>query len=198
MLRNIPFRLQLVLIASIALVVFVGGAAQGADNSPAGVVNLAGRSIDPFQEAKGKVAVLVFVRTDCPISNRYAPEIKRLSAAHRGKAEFFLVYVDKKESAGAIRRHEREYRYELPALRDLQHSLVKLSHAQITPEVAVFDANRRLIYHGRIDNLYENFSHTRKSASTHELDEAIGAAIAGRTHAAGTVPAVGCYISDVE
>ena len=198
MVRNIPFRLQLVLIASMPLAVFVGGIAQGTGNSPAGVVNLAGKSIDPFQEAKPKVVVLVFVRADCPISNRYAPEIQRLSAAYRGKAEFFLVYVDKKESADAIRRHNREYRYELPALRDLQHSLVKLSGAQITPEVAVFGASRRLLYHGRIDNLYEDFSHTRKSASTHELDEAIRAAIAGRTPAAGTVPAVGCYISDVE
>ena len=167
-------------------------------NSPAGVVDLAGKAIDPFQEARGKVTVLIFVRTDCPISNRYAPEIQRLSAEHRSKAEFFLVYVDKKESAETIRKHDREYNYQLAALRDLQHALVKLSFAQITPEAAVFDAGRRLIYHGRIDNLYEDFGHARNSASTHELDDAIRAVIAGKPAAAASVPAVGCYISDVE
>jgi len=198
MVRNIPFRFEIVLIASMAFAPFVGDTAQGNDNSPAGVVNLAGKPVDPFQQAKGKIVVLVFVRTDCPIANRYAPEIQRFSAAYRGKAEFFLVYVDKKESADAIRRHDREYNYDLPALRDLQHLLVKLSLAQITPEAAVFDAHRRLVYHGRIDNLYEDFGHTRKSASTHELDEAIRAAVAGKAPAVGAVPAVGCYISDVE
>jgi hypothetical protein len=39
--------------------------------------------------------VLVFVRTDCPISNRYAPELRRLQDrfAPRGMA-FWLVYPD--------------------------------------------------------------------------------------------------------
>ncbi len=36
--------------------------------------------------------VLVFTTTDCPISNRYAPEIKRLTAKFAGKARFVLVY----------------------------------------------------------------------------------------------------------
>ena len=38
------------------------------------------------------LTVLVFTTTDCPISNRYAPEIKRLSETFSGKARFVLVY----------------------------------------------------------------------------------------------------------
>jgi thiol-disulfide isomerase/thioredoxin len=186
------------LIVTIGLTAFVGGARARKSNSAAGVVNLDGSPIDPFQQARGKVTVLIFVRTNCPIANRYAPEIRRLSAQHRGAAEFFLVYVDKKESIEAIRNHDREYKYGLPAVRDLQHSLVKLSQAQITPEAAVFDAARHLVYHGRIDNLYEDFSHARIAASTHELDQAIRAALAGQPAAAVSVPAVGCYIADLE
>jgi len=161
-------------------------------------VDLAGNPLDPLTAAAGKVAVLIFVRTDCPISNRYAPTIQRLSAQYTGKALFYLVYPSRAESAEMIRKHEHDFGYTLPALRDTQHSLVKLSRALITPEAAVFDASHRLIYHGRIDDLYQDFSRARSAPTTHELDDAIRAAISGHAIPADSAPAVGCYISDLE
>ena len=160
--------------------------------------DLEGKPADPFRAAQGKVVVLIFVRTDCPVSNRYAPTIQQLSAQDADKAVFFLVYPSKRETADSIRKHDLDFGYTLAALRDPQHILVKQSQAQITPEAAVFDANRRLVYHGRIDNLYEDFGHTRKTATTHELANAISAAVAGRTLNGNATPAVGCYISDLE
>jgi hypothetical protein len=169
-----------------------------ANNSPGFAIDLAGKPFDPFRAARGKVMVLLFVRTDCPISNRYAPTIQQLSARNSDKTTFFLVYPSKKETADSIRRHEREFGYTLAALLDPHHILVKQSQAQITPEAAVFDSNRRLVYHGRIDNLYEDFGHARKSATTHELANAIEVAVAGKMPSAKATPAVGCYISDLE
>ena len=160
--------------------------------------DLSGTPVDPLKAAPGKVVVLLFVRTDCPISNRYAPTIQKLSAQYAGKAAFWLVYPDKAESPEAIRKHEQDFGYKLSALRDVRHALVKESRAQITPEAAVFDVNRRLVYHGRIDNLYEDFGRARTAATTHELDDAIVAAINGKTLAVDNAPAVGCYISDLE
>lgn len=160
--------------------------------------DLAGNPADPVKSASGKVVVLVFVRTDCPVSNRYAPTIQRLSAAHAGKAAFWLVYPSKSESAEVIRKHEQEYGYKIPALRDPQHVLVKESQVQITPEVAVFDANRHLVYHGRIDNLYEDIGRARSAATTHELEDAISAALGGKSLSPDATHAVGCYISDLE
>src|SRR5580693_2305080 len=125
--------------------------------------DLAGNSVAPLKAANGKVVVLVFVRTDCPVSNRYAPTIQRLSEAHTGKAVFWLVYPAKSESAEAIRKHDLEYAYKIPALRDPQRVLVKQSQVQITPEVAVFGVDRRLVYHGRIDNLYEDVGRARNT-----------------------------------
>jgi thiol-disulfide isomerase/thioredoxin len=160
--------------------------------------DLAGNPVDPLKSAGGKVVVLVFVRTDCPVSNRYAPLIQKLSAEHAGKAAFWLVYPSKSESAEAIRKHEQEYGYKIPALRDPQHVLVKKSQVQITPEVAVFDAGKRLVYHGRIDNLYEDIGRARSAATTHELEDAIFAALSGKSLALDAIHAVGCYISDLE
>lgn len=160
--------------------------------------DLAGNTVNPFQLSKQKVVVFIFVRTDCPIANRYAPTIEQLSKIYAQKAAFWLVYPDRKESAEAIRKHDEEFGYKIPVLRDSQLSLVRLSHAQITPEVAVFDSNRQLLYHGRIDNLYEDFAHSRKAATTHEMKDAIEAAIQGKPLPQASTPAVGCYISDLE
>jgi hypothetical protein len=161
-------------------------------------VDLSGTPVDPLEAVPGKVVVLIFVRTDCPISNRYAPTIQHLSAKHAGKASFWLVYPDRTESPEAIRKHQRDFGYRLRALRDTHYTLVKESRAQITPEAAVFDAKHRLVYHGRIDNLYEDFGRARTAATTHELDDAILAAISGKTLASDSVSAIGCYISDLE
>jgi len=162
------------------------------------VVNLAGAAVDPLQSASGKITVLIFVRTDCPISNRYAPTIKRLAAAYADKVSFWLIYPARNETADMIRKHERDFGFKIPAARDLQHSLAKKSHAAITPEAAVFDANHRLIYHGRIDDLYEDFGRARRAPTTHELEDAIHAALSGKSPLTDAVPAVGCYISDLE
>jgi hypothetical protein len=148
-------------------------------------VDLDGAVVDPLKMSAGKVVVLIFVRVDCPISNR-------------GRVAFWLVYPDRSESAEQIRRHEKEFGYSLPALRDVQRSLVSESHAQTTPEAAVFDANRKLVYHGRIDNLFEDFGRARPAATTHELEDAIRAAMDGKEVANAAVPGVGCYISDLK
>jgi Redoxin len=164
----------------------------------ASAVDLTGNPVDPLQSSPGKVVVLVFVRTDCPVSNRYAPTVQRLSAQHLDRATFWLVYPGKAESREMIRKHEQDFGYKLPALRDPQHTLVKQGHVQVTPEVAVFDVHRHLIYHGRIDNLYEDFGRARSAPTTHELDDALQAAIHGKALPADAIPAVGCYISDLE
>src|SRR6267142_1522798 len=183
------FLVALVLLYKVLLV---------STNSQGLPIDLAGKPFDPFRAAHGKVVVLIFVRTDCPISNRYAPMIQQLGTGRVDRATFFLVYPSRKETAEAIRRHLKEFGYTLAAIRDPQHILVKQSAAQITPEAAVFNANGQLVYHGRIDNLYEDFGHTRKRATTHELADAIEAATAGKSLSASATPAVGCYISDLE
>ncbi|HEX3446406.1 MAG TPA: redoxin domain-containing protein [Chthoniobacterales bacterium] len=185
-------RLLLVVIGAASLASFASRCGESS------AFDLAGNPIDPLKLAAGKIVVLVFVRTDCPVSNRYAPTIQRLSAEHTGTARFWLVYPSKSESAEAIRKHEQEYGYKISALRDPQHVLVRESHVEITPEAAVFDASRHLVYHGRIDNLYEDIGRARSAPTTHELEDAMVAALAGKSLSADAIHGVGCYISDLE
>ena len=160
-------------------------------------VDLSGKAVNPLTKAAGKPLVLVYTRSDCPISNRYAPTVKALSQRYDGKALFMLVYPDKDETAANIKKHQQAYGYQLTPLRDPQHELVKLGKVQIAPEVAVFNGKGELVYHGRIDNWYEDFGRARPAPTTHELDEAVQAALEG-TPAPASVGGVGCYISDLQ
>lgn len=152
---------------------------------------------DPWTRIPGKVVVLIFVRTDCPIANRYAPEISRLQAAHATDAAFWLVYPDKRETAAAIRKHDLEYHLTLPVLRDPRRALAKRAQVSATPEAAVFDVRGQLVYHGRIDNWFEDFGRARPAPTTHELADAIVAAVSGHPATLPSAPAVGCFLSDL-
>ena len=161
-------------------------------------LDLGGAPKDPLKEASGKVVVLVFVRTDCPISNRYAPLVQEMSVKYGREAAFWLVFPDKNELPESIRSYLQEFNYKLPALRDPEHALVKKSGAKVTPEAAVFSSKRELVYHGRIDNLYQEIGRPRRSPTTHELADAIEATSKGVAPPRAAVDGVGCFISDLQ
>lgn len=161
-------------------------------------VDLDGKDVSPLTAEPGKVVVLVFLRRDCPVSGRYAPMIQQISKKFASSASFWLIYPDKSDSPVAIRQHLAEYGYHLPALRDPEHALVKASHVQITPEVAVFDRHHRLVYDGRIDDWYVDLGRSRPAPTTHDLEDAIRAASAQKPVANSEIRGVGCYISDLE
>jgi|SRR5271169_1491637 len=161
-------------------------------------LDLDGRAVNPLAAGSGKDVVLVFLRLDCPVSSRYAPVVQQIARQYKEGADFYLVDPDKTDSPQAIRKYLADYGYRLPALRDPKRVLVKLSHVQITPEVAVFDRNRQLVYDGRIDDWYIDLSRARPAPTTHELEDAIRASSAGKSVARNEVRGVGCYISDLE
>jgi hypothetical protein len=160
--------------------------------------DLAGKAVNPFNETSEKIVVLVFLRRDCPVSSRYAPVIQKISSEHAEDVRFWLVFPDKTETSVGINGYLQDYGYRLPGLRDPKHVLVKLARAEITPEVAVFDHDRHLVYHGRIDNWYVEFGRPRPAPTTHELENAIDSALAGKSMTPSGVKGVGCYISDLE
>ncbi len=173
------------------------GAPASTGSNAASALDLAGKSVSPFEMSAGKPLVLIFVRTDCPVSNRYAPTIQALSHKYAGAVVMMLVYPDKSETPQDIEKHLHDYGYKMPALRDTQRELVKASQVEITPEAAVFNGHGELIYHGRIDNWYVDFGHARSAPTTHELDQAIQAALNSEHLAPTSVSGIGCYIADL-
>lgn len=144
----------------------------------------------------------MFARTDCPISNRYAPELRRLHErfAPAGLA-FWLVYPDPGEGVDAIHRHLREFAYPFGALRDPKHNLVRMVQATVTPEAAVFVAGSsgpRLVYRGRIDDRYVSFGTARAAPTTRDLEHVLESIAAGKAVNPRTARAIGCFLSRPE
>jgi hypothetical protein len=169
---------------------------------PAGALQLVDVDGNPFdlrQSSKGRVHVALFVRSDCPISNRAAPEVRELCTTFQPQGvDFYLIYVDPREKAEAIRTHLREYEYTCLALRDMKHELATATGATVTPEAVVFDGDWRIAYGGRINNQFEDFGKSREKATTHDLRDAIDATLAGRPVAEPVTKAIGCYIDDLK
>ena len=146
----------------------------------------------------GDVQVLVFVRTDCPITNRYAPELRRIATRFQGRhVAFYLVYPDPSENKRAIENHMAEYQFPGTPLRDPDHELENRAHATTAPEAAVFDPAGNLKYHGRIDDLWVAPGKSQAAAKVHDLEDAITAVVAGKPVAHPETRAIGCSLKDL-
>jgi hypothetical protein len=155
--------------------------------------------VDPFAVATGtKAIVFLFTSTDCPISNRYAPEVRRIAALFGAQGVVFrLVYPNPAEATPAIRQHMAAFGYggAAEAFRDPDHALVKAAGATVTPEAAVF-AGGRFVYRGRIDDRYVDLGLERPAATKRDLADALTAVVAGKPVRPPTTQAVGCFIAD--
>jgi hypothetical protein len=161
-------------------------------------LDLAGNTRDPFA-TPARVRVFLFIRSDCPVSNRYAPELRHIAEVFSGHdVELWLVYADPSETVEHIRRHLVEFGFPGEPLRDPDHALVKRAQATFAPEAAVFDAGGKLVYHGRIDDLWADVGKARPFARIHDLEDAISAVLEGRAVAIGATRAVGCSLADVK
>ncbi|HTX77580.1 MAG TPA: redoxin family protein [Terracidiphilus sp.] len=144
-----------------------------------------------------RVVVLFFATTDCPICNRYVPEIERLDHLYAGDGvRFWWVYPDPTDDAAAIAQHRKDFNITGAIFPDPPAEAVEMAHATVTPEAAVFvveGGQLREVYHGRVDDRYIAIGQERPQATRHDLDAAIQAALAGKPAPPGG-PAVGCAI----
>jgi tetratricopeptide (TPR) repeat protein len=146
-----------------------------------------------------KATAYVFTTIDCPIANRYAPELQRLHRQFAGRGiAFRLVYVNPRESDAAIGEHVRTFGYAMDTLRDSSHALVKKFGITVTPEAAVVDARGQLVYRGRIDDRYADIGVDRVQPTRRELHDVLKAIDEGRSVLVPSAPAVGCIVGDFQ
>ena len=163
-------------------------------------MDVKGATRQPLAEArqkKQKAVALFFVTADCPISNRFAPEIERLchDFEKRGVA-FFIVHADPQIKAAAAAAHAREYGFSCPVLLDREHDLVKLCGATVTPETAVLSPQGKLLYRGRIDDRFARWGQMRAEPQQRDLRLALDAVCAGQPVRVARTKAIGCYIEE--
>ena len=176
------------------------GFGQQADTASARASDMNGREVQPLRDTKYKAIVFFFVETNCPISNRYAPEIKRLYGKFASAGvTFWLIYPDADDAPPSVRGHLKDYGYELGALRDVRQELVKAVGASVTPEAAIFvpsASGPQLVYRGRIDDRFVAFGKTRPAPTKRDVEQVLAAIVGGKTVVPTTTIALGCAIAD--
>ena len=198
---RITMRRLLFMVWVFLITVSDGKACQAQGGSTTYGYYLSGEPIRSLAPSGASAIVLFFAATDCPISNRYLPEVRRIEEefAAQGVVLWF-VYPNFGTSANEVRKHEAEYGSEDHVLLDPNHQLVALAHAKITPESAVLVPGAgstkifRTVYHGRIDDRYLSLGQERPKATQHDLERAITDVLQHRAVEQPNGPAVGCGI----
>src|SRR4051812_7196765 len=147
----------------------------------------------PLELGSRKAAVLIFISTDCPIANSFAPEINRIVARYTNFA-FYLVHADPDLKAEEARKHARDFALQAPVLLDPTHRLVKLAGATMTPQAVALNAEGKVLYRGRINDLYAALGKKRYRVTRHDLREALDAIAAGNPPPNSETKVIGCYI----
>jgi hypothetical protein len=155
---------------------------------------------EPLKVEKGHAEALFFVTHDCPISNYYSHEIRRICEDY-GKRGLgcALVYVDPTVTDAQVNKHAQDFGHgSYPRIVDRNHDLVKATGAEITPTAVLIKSDETIAYKGRIDNFYAALGKPRRQVTEHDLRDALDAVFSGRPVAKPEAPPVGCYIPDLK
>ena len=160
--------------------------------------DLDGRALTSLASPDTRTVVLIFLASDCPISNRYIPALQHLDHQFANQhVRLWIVYPNPGETAERLRAHQTDFNQQIPELLDPDQSLVQLAGVHATPEAAVFTsdtAGLHEVYRGRIDDRYISFGQQRPQATRHELEQAISAVLTGRKVLLPGGRPVGCAI----
>jgi peroxiredoxin len=150
-------------------------------------------SLEEYADAP--VLVLVQSCNHCPyvlaweqrinaLQREYADRGVRIVAISSNDAEQYPA-----DSFERMIEHAREAGYEFDYLYDESQEVARALGSERTPECFVYDAERRLVYHGAVDDNREEALVTR-----HYLRDAIEAAVAGQEPPVAETPPVGCTV----
>jgi peroxiredoxin len=154
-----------------------------------------GRNHTLDEYADATILVLVQSCNHCPyvlawegridaLAREYADRGVRFVAVNSNDAEAYPA-----DSFDAMVEHAREAGYSFDYLYDEGQEVARALGSERTPEAFVFDADRRLVYHGAVDD-----SREEEEVTTPYLRDALDAALAGEAPAVADTAPVGCTV----
>lgn len=152
------------------------------------------RSLDSFSEAE--LLVVVFTCNHCPYAMASEDRLIELQRDYAGKGVQIVAinpndavnYPD--DSFEKMKERAADKGFNFPYLRDESQEVARAYDAACTPDIFVFDKDRKLVYNGRID---DNWKEPDK-VTRNDLREVLDAALEGRSVDFEHVPSMGCSI----
>ena len=152
-------------------------------------------SLDDFGEAK--VLVIVFMCNHCPYVQAVWERLVNLQSLYRAAGVQFVginpnseneAYAE--ETLEKMKEYADKYEMNFPYLEDGDQKVAKAYLAECTPDIYVYDDERKLAYHGRLDDNWKDAS----AVSREDLAEAITALLEGERPSLEQKPSMGCSI----
>lgn len=143
-----------------------------------------------------KVLVIVFMCNHCPYVQATWARLNALQEKYKGQSVQFVginsnlnpEYPD--ETFKKMKEYAQKFAMKFPYLQDESQEVAKLYNAQCTPDIFVYDGERKLAYHGRVDDNWK----VPEKVTKHELDEAIVTLLKGEKLPEDEHPSMGCSI----
>jgi peroxiredoxin len=150
-------------------------------------------SLDDYRDA----AALVLVQTcnHCPYAQAWEGRINAVARdyADRGVTVVAISSNDvsshPEDSFEEMQRRSSAQGYSFDYLYDESQDVAHALGAERTPEVFVYDGDRRLAYHGAVDD-----NRDESAVSAHYLRDALDAVLAGEAPAVAETAPVGCTV----
>ncbi|HEX9759043.1 MAG TPA: thioredoxin family protein [Nitrospiria bacterium] len=151
-------------------------------------------SLDSFKDKK--IIVVMFTCNHCPYVQAYEPRLVDIQRETRDQGVAFVA-INANETLNypeddfpKMVKRAKEKNYNFPYLRDETQEVADAYGAHFTPEIFLFDQERRLRYTGRIDDHWQD----PKKAQSHDLRNAIEALLAHQDIEVPETHAMGCTI----
>ena len=145
---------------------------------------------------RARALLVAFICNHCPYVKHILPPFAALAREFKDQGLAVVAIsandVDRfpDDAPGRMAAVARAHGFVFPYLYDETQETAKAYGAVCTPDLYVFDANRRLVYHGQFDDTRPG----RGEADGRDLRAAIAATLAGRAPDGAQTPSVGCSI----
>lgn len=140
-----------------------------------------------------KYVVIMFIATQCPVSNAYNGRMEQLAKEYASKGVAFVgINSNKQENLDEVRQHAKEHGFTFTVLKDPGNTVADAYAAQVTPEIFLLDSHGILRYHGRIDD-----SRDVQDVTSQDLRNTLDALLAQKEVPRAETKAFGCSIKRV-
>jgi thiol-disulfide isomerase/thioredoxin len=154
------------------------------------------RALDGF--TKNQAVVLIFLGTECPVSNLYFPTVIELEKRYRPKGiQFLAVYPNEQDDAGKVASHAYDRDVPFLVLKDYGQKLADAVGVTRVPAAAILDNKLTLRYRGRIDDQY-GVAARRPKPTRSDLADALDELLAGKPVTTPETESDGCVLARTE
>lgn len=179
----------------LAVVVLVTAGVAAADPVPDRTLRDPAGKAWAVRPTGAKAVVLFVLSADCPVSNRYAPEMARLAAEYGPKGvAFFGLHPDPDLTPARAAEHAKEYKLPFPVLMDPDQKTTRATGATRVPTAAVLGPDGAVRYLGRVDDRHVKVGQAKLEPTRRDLADALAAVLAGKAPPAARTPVVGCEL----